>query len=95
MTNPIAVQLLQIALRGLAGVGDQLDQRMRDVFREAGVPVPSSTQGEEWTRSVRALADSLEGPGGLDRFLERIKTMREMNGKTGVERLAEVLRKKK
>jgi hypothetical protein len=94
MSNPILVQLLQVALRGLAGVGDQVDHRMRAIFVEMGVEVPPSTQGEVWTRSVRALADTLEGPGGLDRFLAKIKTDRTLNGLVGVDRLVTLLRKK-
>lgn len=93
MSNPILVQVLQVALRGLAGVGDQVDQRMRRIFAEMGVEVPTQTHGEQWSRSVRALADTLEGPGGLDRFLAKIKTDRELNGKLGVDRLITLLRK--
>lgn len=94
MSNPILVQLLQVALRGLAGVGDQVDERMRKIFVEMGVEAPASTTGEQWSRSVRALADTLEGPGGLDRFLAKIKADRTLNGKVGVERLVTLLRKK-
>ena len=92
--SPIAVQILQLALRGLAGVGDRLDDRVRRLFTEMGIPVPPNTAGEEWSRSVRALADKLEGQGGLDRFIEAVKQGRELNGQRGVERLVTLLKKK-
>lgn len=93
--NPLVVQALQLALRGFAGMGDQLDDRLRRMFREAGIEVPPNTSGAEWSRSVRELADKLDGEGGLDRFLEAIKHRREVNGLSGVERLVQQLNKKK
>ena len=92
--SPIAVQILQLALRGLAGVGDQIDARLRAIFTELGIPVPAKTEGEEWARSVRLLADKLEGQGGLDRFLAALKEGRELNGQKGVERLVTMLKRK-
>ena len=92
--NPIAVQLLQIALRGAANAGERLDGRLRQLFTDFGIPVPEHTEGDVWTRSVRKLADTLEGQGGLDRFIAALKEARANNGLGGVERLVRELKKK-
>lgn len=93
LAKPLGVQLLQVGLRGLAGVGDRLDDRLRHIFTEFGIAVPETTEGEQWTRAVRKLADTLEGQGGLDRFLAALKAGRQVNGQKGVERLVTLLKK--
>lgn len=93
--SPIAVQLLQLALRGAANAGDRVDAHLRQVFTNFGIPVPEHTEGEVWTRAVRKLADTLEGQGGLDRFIAALKEGHAHNGLGGVERLVHKLKKKK
>ena len=71
--TPIGVQLLQLALERVAQTGDQLDHGTRRLFAEAGLPVPASTRGEQFSVALRELIAKLDGQGGLDRFVESFR----------------------
>jgi hypothetical protein len=61
MKERIFVRAAQIALRRIAAHAERIDGNLKAAFREAGLPTPTRTRGQEFVETMRAYAKRLDG----------------------------------
>jgi hypothetical protein len=57
----ILVRVAQAALCGLAHTAEHIDRRVKDAFRQVGLPTPGQTRGQDFANTMRGYAARLDG----------------------------------